>query len=233
MKIAIMQPYFMPYIGYFQLIRAVDTFIIYDNIQYTKKGWINRNKYLFEDKAKLFTIPIKKDSDFLNIDQRELSQEFENSKEKLLRLIKYSYKESPNFNIVYPLFESILNYNEKNLFKFIYNSILEVCHYLSIETDIIISSTLPIDHSLKSNNKVLAICNYMKATAYYNSIGGLELYNKEQFLNDGVKLSFIKTKQIKYAQFNNTFVPMLSMLDVMMFNSIEEIQLMLDNYELI
>ena len=181
MKIAIMQPYFLPYIGYFQLLNAVDKFVIYDNIEFTKKGWIHRNRMLLNGSDEYFTLPLKKDSDFLDVNQRVLADSFESDKIKLLRKIKELYNKAPQFESVYPIIESILNYKKNNLFRFILNALNEINNYLEIKTEIIISSSLPINHALKSEAKVLAICKTMKATHYLNAIGGLELYSKETF----------------------------------------------------
>ena len=120
MKLAIMQPYIFPYIGYFQLINAVDKFVVYDNIQFTKKGWINRNRVLMNGKDEYFTISLKKDSDFLNVDQRMVSDIFKTDRIKLLRRISEAYRKAPEYNKVYPLVESIINEEEENLFAFIY-----------------------------------------------------------------------------------------------------------------
>lgn len=224
MKLAIMQPYIFPYIGYFQLINAVDTFVVYDNIQFTKKGWINRNRMLVNGKDEYFTIPLKKDSDFLNVDQRKLSDTFKTERIKLLRRITESYRKTPEFSSVYSLLESVINNDEENLFGFIYQSLQAVCKYLDIKTELIISSVMPIDHQLKSQDKVIAICKAMNATQYINPAGGAELYSKEGFKQNNIELNFIKSNPIEYRQFKNEFVPWLSMIDVMMFNSKEKVQ---------
>jgi hypothetical protein len=230
MKVAIMQPYLFPYIGYFQLINAVDKFIIYDNIKFTKKGWINRNRILVNGKDDYITIPLKKDSDFLNVDQRVLADNFEEEKIKLLRRIKDSYQKATYFMEIYPLIEGIINNEEKNLFGFIYNSVSEICKYLSIKTEFIISSKLEIDHELKSENKVIELCKAVKAISYLNPIGGVELYSKDKFLSNNIQLNFVKSDLIEYPQFKNEFIPWLSIIDVMMFNSIKEIKRMLNAY---
>lgn len=233
MKLAIMQPYFMPYIGYFQLIKSVDEFVIYDNIQYTKKGWINRNRILTNGKDQLITLSIKKDSDYLNVIDRELAESWDKDKIKMLNVIKSSYSKSPYFQEAFSLISQCINNSEKNLFKFIFDSILMINDYLEIKTPIVISSTIDIDHDLKSQDKVLSLCKKQKADVYINSIGGMELYDKETFKQNGVELNFIKTNPIKYQQFNNEFVPWLSIIDVIMFNSKEQIQEYLNNYTLI
>jgi hypothetical protein len=232
-KLAIMQPYFFPYIGYFQLINSVDEFIIYDNIQYTKKGWINRNRVLVNGKDQLITLPIKKDSDYLDVVERELSESWEKDKNKMINIIKSSYNKTPYFENVFELITQCLNYPKDNLFEFIYNNIKLINNYLDIKTPIIISSILDINHNLKSQDKVLALCKVRDATHYINSIGGTELYNKEIFKQNGIKLNFIQSHPIIYKQFNDNFIPWLSIIDVMMFNSKEQINKYLNNYTLI
>jgi hypothetical protein len=232
-NIAIMQPYFMPYIGYFQLIKSVDEFIIYDNIQYTKKGWINRNRILVNGKDQIITLPIKKDSDYLNVAERELSESWEKDKNKMINIIKSSYSKSPYFKESSELIFECLNNSEKNLFKFIYDSIIIINEYLGIKTSIIISSSIDANHTLKSQDKVLSLCKAQNADVYINSIGGVELYDKTIFKENGIDLNFIKSNPINYKQFNNEFIPWLSIIDVLMFNSKEQIQKYLSNYKLI
>ena len=118
-KIAIMQPYIFPYIGYFHLINSVDEFIIYDNIQYTKKGWINRNRILSNGEDTILTFPLKKDSDYLDVKDRILADVWDKEKIKLLNKIQISYKNSPEYNLVYPIIEECILHQETNLFKFI------------------------------------------------------------------------------------------------------------------
>lgn len=231
MKIAIMQPYFLPYIGYWQLINSVDVFVIYDNIQYTKKGWFNRNRFLQNGKDVLFSIPLKKDSDYLNVDERFVSPEFD--KAKLISQFKNAYAKAPYVKGVMPILAEIINFDEDNLFEYICNSVKKICEYLDIETKIVISSQINIDHNLKSQDKVIAICKAMEANNYINPSGGVELYDKDDFKFNGLELNFIQSKPIEYKQFDNEFVPWLSIIDIMMFNNKEEIKEMLKRFELV
>jgi len=228
-KIAIMQPYFFPYIGYFQLINAVDIFVIYDNIKYTKKGWINRNRILSNGKEKLITLPLKKSSDYLPIIQKELSNNWEKEKIKIINKIKENYRKAPYFENVFPIIENCLNFENINLFYFLMNSINEVIKYLSIGSKIIISSELNIDHSLKSEKKVIEICKTLKAEEYLNPIGGIDLYSRKHFKKYKIDLFFLKTNDFEYNQFNNDFIQFLSIIDIMMFNSQKEIRYFLEN----
>ncbi len=232
MKVAIMQPYFLPYIGYFQLIAAVDTFIVYDNIKYTKKGWINRNRMLQNGKDVMFSLPLKSDSDYLDVCERELAADF--NRDKLLNQFRGAYTRAPYFEQIFPLFEQIVRYEDTNLFRYIHHSITRVCEYLGIATEIKVSSSIVIDHDLKNQDKVLALCEAEGANVYVNAIGGKELYSKEVFLNKGIALRFIQSKSLEYTQFGAEFVPWLSIIDVMMFNSLDTIKHnTLANYEMI
>lgn len=234
MKTGIMQPYFLPYIGYWQLLNAVDKFVVYDNIQFTTKSWIRRNRILENTKDALFTIPLKSDSDYLDIRDRFVSDQYFNKDSgKIIRKIKDAYRKAPYFDEAMPVIEKCFLYQEKNLFKFIFNSIKIISEYLGITTEIIVSSQIEMDHSLKSQERVLEICRKLSTTVYINPIGGLELYDSESFKFNGIDLKFIKSKNVEYKQFDNEFVPNLSIIDVMMFNSSDEVKKMLNMYELI
>lgn len=217
-----MQPYFLPYIGYFQLIHSVDLFITYDNIKYTKKGWINRNRILENGKDRVISIPLKNDSDFLDIREREISSNF--SPQKLLNTIYNNYRKAPQLEIAFEQIERIVKYDEKNLFKFLHNSINVACDYLKIKTPIIISSEVEIDHNLKGSDKVLALCKAVKTDTYINAIGGFDLYSKLDFMHHKINLKFIESNSLEYQQYSNDFVPWLSIIDVMMFNDVETIK---------
>lgn len=222
MKIAIMQPYFMPYIGYFQLINTVDEFVVYDNIEYTKKGWINRNRILVNDKEEYVSIPLKKDSDYLHVNQRFLSDTSFVEMKKKLNKIGEVYRKAPHYDQTMALLRDIFLYEEKNLFEFIKHSILKTLTFLNIHTPIVISSTIPIQNHLKSEEKVLAICKNQQAQTYINPIGGLTLYTHATFKQNQINLQFIKSNFFQYPQFNNEFVPWLSIIDVLMFNGVDK-----------
>jgi hypothetical protein len=232
-KTAIMQPYFLPYIGYWQLIQSVDKFVVYDNIEFTKKGWFNRNRILDGDHDRLFTIPIKKDSDFLSVSERYLSNDSQSEIARTLRIIQNTYRKAPYYSVAYPVIEACFMGADKNLFAYIYNSIKIICDYLEMDTTITLSSDVAIDHTLKAEQKVLAICKATHADAYINAIGGVELYNKQEFKSNGVELQFIKSNNIEYKQFGSPFVPWLSIIDVIMFNDKGTVKKMLEEYELV
>lgn len=233
MKIAIMQPYFFPYIGYFQLLNAVDEFIVYDKIKFTKKGWINRNKILVNSQSEYITLPLKKDSDFLPINERYLAESWLTDRKKLLNKIKEAYHKAPYFDQVYELISSCLHFPDDNLFKIIFNSLVQIKKFLKIETPFVISSTIPLNDSLKAEAMVLQICKERKTNIYINPIGGLDLYDSNNFKKEGIDLFFLKTDEISYRQFDQEFIPSLSIIDIMMFNSVEEITKILQKFTLI
>ena len=222
-----MQPYFLPYIGYFQLIAAVDLFVIYDNIQYTKKGWINRNRFLENGRDAVFTLPLRGASDSLDIRDRTISEEFDRI--GLLNRIRQGYRRAPFFEPAFAFFERVVLHSERNLFGFLQHSLLETCGVLGIGTKIVVSSELTIDHTLRGENKVIAICRHVGASVYINPSGGVDLYSRETFAEHGIDLKFLRPVEIRYRQLGDDFVPWLSILDVMMFNSVDEIRGLLTN----
>lgn len=232
MKLAIMQPYFFPYIGYFQLINAVDEFVIYDNIEFTKKGWINRNRILVNGTDAIISLPLKKDSDYLHVSERFLADTWGIERNKMLNRIKESYRKAPFFKETYLLLEKCLMYDDRNLFNFILHSVQTIMQYLNIYTKLVVSSSIPIEIQLKGVDKVMAICKQRGADIYINPIGGLELYDKESFDKNGLKLQFLKANNITYTQFNNEFIPFLSIIDVLMFNNKEELKSNLNSFSL-
>lgn len=233
MQIAIMQPYFLPYIGYFQLLAAVDRFVIYDTIQYTKRGWINRNRMLRNGEVATFTLPLKKGSDFLDICDRQLADDY--SPSALQNLIVGAYRKAPEFGHVMPLIADILNFPSRNLFTFLHNSIQACCGYLDIRTKLITASeTEKGKTDLTGVDRVLALCKALDAEIYVNPIGGLGLYQPSVFAANGLGLKFLKARPDPYPQGGTGFQPFLSILDVMMFNPVERVSEMLQSgYDLL
>lgn len=229
--VAIMQPYFLPYIGYFQLISCSDVFVVYDNIQYTKKGWINRNRYLVNGRDELFSIPLQKASDSLDVVQRNVAESF--APEKLVAKITGAYRGAPFFSEGVALFTKAAHCPSQNLFEFLYHSIQVVCQYLGIDTTLLPSSAVSIDHSLRSQERVIAICKALGATRYINPIGGLDLYSGPSFASHHIELEFLKARPFQYQQFGEDFVPWLSILDLIMFNSREALAHQLSEFDLI
>jgi hypothetical protein len=232
MKLGIMQPYIFPYIGYFQLINAVDKFVIYDDVNFINKGWINRNRILNNGKDSLFSIPLREASQNKLINEIEVNWDAA-WKSKFLKTLEQCYKKAPFYQEILPIIEQTLSLDDEVISKVIENNLRLICHYLEIKTEIISSSDIYKNVHLKAQERILDICLQENATQYINPIGGLELYNKEFFEAKNIKMDFIKSNPIDYKQYKNEFVPWLSMIDVLMFNSKEQIKEFLDNYELV
>lgn len=227
-----MQPYFFPYIGYFQLMNAVDKYVIYDDVNFIKSGWIYRNRILVNGEPKYFNLPMSGASSNKLINEVEVNND-EKLKQKNIRIIQDNYKDAPYFSDVYPMLEKIIFNNERNIAKYIMSSFEILLKYLNITTELVLSSSIEKNNSLKGQEKVLEICKILGATEYYNAIGGQELYDKENFKKENIELRFLKTNEICYKQFENEFHSNLSIIDVMMFNSKTDIQKMLQEYELV
>jgi len=230
--VGIMQPYIFPYIGYFQLINAVDKFVIYDDVAYINKGWINRNNILVGGKASLFTIPL------VNASQNRLIKEIEVDNlalwsKKFLKTIEQSYKKAPFYTAVLSVLESVFNSSQTNIGALTTLSLKETCQYLGIKTEIVESSGVYNNQELKAQERILDICLQEKAHHYINPIGGMSIYDKQLFADNKILLNFIKAKPVIYKQFTNEFVPWLSMIDIMMFCSVEEIHEHLKQFELV
>lgn len=233
MKLGIMQPYFMPYIGYWQLMNAVDQYVIYDDVNFIKGGWINRNRILLNGEVKYFNIQMAGGaSPFKHINEIGISDNVAVIN-KNLRILDAAYGKAPCFDRVMPLMERILLHQAENLALFIKHSFEEVIQYLNIDTKLILSSDLQKDNELRGQDKIIAMCRLLKADEYYNAIGGQELYSYQKFRENGIKLKFLKTGEVVYKQFDNEFISNLSMIDMMMFNSAAQVKEFLTNYSLL
>lgn len=224
MRLAIMQPYFLPYLGYWQLMNFVDAFVVYDDIQYTKKGWINRNRYLSNGKPETFTLPLKKASDFLDVRDRQLSDDREQHFARLVRRIHAAYKSAPFMREGCELLESLLRYPDNNLFGFVYNSISVLRSRLGLTTKLLVSSELDVPNGLSGQDRVIAICNCLGAHTYINPIGGVPLYSGGVFQRHGIRLQFQSTQLNPYRQLGEPFVPGLSVLDAIMFMGVAQLR---------
>ena len=233
MKIAIMQPYIFPYIGYFQLITAIDKFVFFDDVNFIKRGWINRNQILVNNQAHLFTIPLQKASQNILIKDTKISYN-ENWVEKLVNTIENNYTKAPNFESAFPLIKGVLEKNFNSISCLAIHGVQEICDYLDIKKEFELSSRLYSDTiSLKKEHRLIEICKRAKSNEYINPIGGKEIYEWKDFKLKDIKLSFIQNNIQCYKQFNSEFIGGLSIIDVLMFNSKEEIKITLDKYKLI
>lgn len=240
-----MQPYFFPYIGYFQLIDAVDVFRMYELVTFRKRTWITRNRILDKGTKEPVNIqiPVSNKSSFKRINQIQVSEDLK-WKNQLLKLIYFNYKKAPFFEEIYNLIEECLS--SQSLYLNDYNAFIisEICNYLDIQTLIISKndSFLDLEEKLPAmvqnpleikTKRIIEICKTLNADTYLNPIGGTELYDKKDFRNNNIDLKFIETQPFTYHQFNNTHTPYLSIIDVLMHNSKEKTKSLIKEYKLI
>jgi len=232
-KVAIMQPYFFPYIGYFHLIAASDIFVFYDDVNFIKKGWIHRNQMLLGKEAYKFTIPLLAASQNKLINETEIFWE-SGFAEKWLNQLESSYKNAPNYQEVRLLIEKVLSNKDQNLASLAIHSILLTCEYLGLNKVFHKSSDLGISKDAGRAERLIEITKHFNCTQYINAVNGQELYNKPDFKEMGVDLSFVAPKIISYKQGGQTeFIPYLSIIDVLMWNKKEEILSVLFAYDII
>lgn len=229
MKIAVMQPYLFAYIGYWQLINAVDTFVIYDDVNFIKRGYINRNNILQNGASQLITLELIGASQNKRINEISIGS----NSNKLLKTIRQNYSRAPFLQDVFPMLDEILNNEQKELSRFLGFSLQKISNYLDIKVDFLYSSDIQNNKNLKAQDRLIEISKILNATDYINLIGGIHLYDKEVFLQNGINLSFLNSSQIFYKQFSNEFTPDLSIIDVLMFNDKDNIKSMLNQFQLI
>ena len=229
MKLGIMQPYFMPYIGYFQLMKAVDKYVVYDDVNYIKGGWVNRNHILINGEKKMFTVTLQKASQNKLFNEIVIGDDFK----KLMKTLQMNYSRAINFDQTMVLMERIISFPNKQLAVFIANSFREILSYLSVETEILMSSEIPKDNSLRGKDKIIQICEILGADTYYNAVGGKNLYDQEEFREHGITLNFVDSLPQVYSQLHTReFVSGLSMVDVLMNNTKDEVNRLLDSFQL-
>jgi hypothetical protein len=232
MRAAIMQPYIFPYLGYFQLIQSVDVFVFYDDVNFIKRGWVNRNKILIQNQEKLISFPCIKASQNKLINDVEVDLENKAYK-KLLNSIYYAYKKAPYFEEVMPLITEVFKSDSKNIADLCIASIKMVRDYLSLSTELKRSSEeFTATQNLPAADRLIAISKKIGAEIYINSLGGKALYTKGYFAKNQLNLEFLQPKLPEYEQFSEPFIPSLSIIDVLMFNSKQDVLKMLSVYEL-
>lgn len=232
MKVGIMQPYFFPYLGYWQLINAVDQYVLLDDVNFITRGYINRNSILINGAPHKFSISLQKPSQNKLICETKLNFPLK-ERHSFLKMVEMAYKKAKYFEDIYPEIEKIVLFDEDDLTGFIENSIKTIQNYIGGTATILRSSKIEKDTSLKAQARIIEINKKLGATHYINAIGGQALYDKESFYEEGIDLKFIKMLPIAYQQYENTFVPNLSIIDVLMFNSRQQVQVLLNQYELI
>lgn len=234
MKLGIMQPYFLPYIGYFQLINTVDEFILFDTPQFIRHGWIDRNRVLkLNGETFYIKVPLVKHKRETRINKIIINNRID-WKAKLFAQLTHYKRSAKYYSCVVQLLESIFQKEYNSIIDLNYNSLLEICKYLEINTQIWIWSKMEIkiDAVKAPDEWALNICKKIKANKYYNLPGGKSFFNKNKYEDESIELKFLESELINYKQFNNEFVPWLSIIDVLMFNNKEEVKKMLYQFKL-
>ncbi|MBQ6383729.1 MAG: WbqC family protein [Clostridia bacterium] len=232
MRLGMMQPYFFPYLGYWQLMNLSDEYIIYDDVNYIKGGWINRNRIKINGEPALFGLSIHKASQNRLINEHTISMSKED-KTNLIHKIEFAYKKAPYYSDVMSLFTEIMWFEDDNLAGFLANCNRKTADYLGIKTPIYSATEMQLDHAHRAQQRIIDICHERGCDEYTNAIGGKELYDKNTFEQNGIKLSFLHMdSNIVYPQGDGEFLPDLSILDVLMYNSLDEIKELLGRYTL-
>lgn len=227
-----MQPYFFPYIGYFQLMKAVDYFVFYDDVQYIKNWWFNRNRILVSGQAAWWGLPVIKAPHELPINQR--SYQLTNDRtDALKQQIEGAYRKAREFRSVFDQLNVLLAYRDQNIAGFNQHHLIKIARSIRLSCRFEISSEMEKDNNLKGQGRIIDICRRLGATQYLNPIGGLGLYDGKVFGKAGIELRFIKARATDYPQFGQAHVPFLSIIDVLMFNSLDQVASLLDNYEIV
>lgn len=233
MKLAIMQPYLFPYLGYFQLIDAVDKFVIYDDVAFIKQGWINRNQILLNGRSYLFTVPLAGASSSRTISEIKINAaEYSRWKEKFLKTVELSYRKAPHYESTLSMLQQVLPVEPAGIGDMAYRSIAAVCDVLKLRAEIVPTSSIYGNAQLRSQERVLDICRKENVRTYVNATGGRELYSHSDFTARGMDLRFLRSRLPAYPQFQHEFVPALSILDVLMFNAPESIRAMMNEFDL-
>ncbi|WP_028485998.1 WbqC family protein [Thiomicrorhabdus chilensis] len=224
---SVMQPYLFPYIGYYQLVQSADVFIFYDDVTFIKQSYINRNSILVNGKQQRFTLPVPKLSSNILIQDLLYGQD-----RKVLKSIKQSYSKAPFFKDVYPIIECVFNQQNRSINHVNRLSIESVFKYLGVEKQLFNASELDYNRELDRADRLIELCKHFGCKEYINSPGGRELYEPQYFTEHGIKLGFIENMQTQYQQLkSDEFVPYLSIIDVLMNCSKDQVIEMLNNYE--
>jgi hypothetical protein len=219
-RLSVMQPYIFPYIGYFQLINATDMIVFYDDVTYIKGGWINRNRLVFSGNDNYFTIPLLNSSSYRLIKDIELHpSQYMLWKKKFFKSVQQNYSKAPHFQEVYNLIVDCLDGEYSSISDLAIHSVNSVFCFLEKKIEWTKSSeTFTHTKGLERADRIIQIAKELNCKEYINMIGGKDLYDKTFFKERGIDLFYIQPESITYRQFNNEFIPWLSVLDVLMFN---------------
>lgn len=229
MILAANQPYFFPYLGYWQLINAADRFLVADNLAFMRKGWVKRNFILVSGKPVWFCLKVKDASSFRLIMDTEISDK--NDLPHMLKTLEMAYHKAPFFADGIDLVSRIFSFHSAGMLSpFLENSIREVCGYLGIDTPIGRSSDYPEDFHYRREHSIYYLCGHLGADTYINLPGGQDLYSFDEFRRRGIRLRFIDPVLRPYPQLGEGFVPRLSIIDAIMNNSRDALHAMLSDF---
>jgi WbqC-like protein family len=230
MRLAVMQPYLFPYLGYFQLLHSVDRFVLFDDVNFIKRGWINRNRILLDGGEYRFTVPLEGASQNRPINQT-LTINGCKWKSDLLKTLERAYRRAPHFGSAFPVIEASVSYDERNIAQFVAHSLALVVRHIGIDAELVPTSSGYRNNHLRGQDRIIDICVKEGANVYHNAQGGRELYDGLVFASAGIDLRFIASRFRNYPQKSETFVPGLSIIDVLMWNELSDVQAMVRDYE--
>ncbi len=224
MKVAIMQPYFFPYLGYMQLVSAVDKFVFFDDVNFIKKGWIHRNRIRDKAGEVAFSVPLRKASQNNLIKDQALSDSYADWTSGWLKTLTHCYQKAPRYEEALGLVKKVLSPPIDSISDLAQRSVESVCAYTNLTTEFTRSSDLQYDRTGSGQDKILSICQNLGATSYFNPFNGRELYDPGVFSNAGIELYFMPQTNVNYLQFSSEdFIPNLSVIDALMFVEVEEL----------
>lgn len=221
-----MQPYLFPYLGYFQLISAVDKFIFLDDVNYINKGWVNRNRIKINGNPEYFTVPLSQASQSKKINTIKIAADAK-WRNKVRQTMHHAYRRAPHFESAFQIFDEVINSDEELISNISKKSIRRVADYLSINTKFINSSSPYENTELTGAARILDICRTEQADIYLNLPGGRHLYDAHEFSAQQIRLCFINPVLPCFEQGIGEFLPGLSIIDLLMHNAVPTIQCML------
>ena len=231
-KLAIMQPYIFPYIGYFQLVDSADEFIFLNDVNFTKKGWIHRNQIIVNKRKHLFSVPLDKKSQNKTIDETNIHHKLYGSwKEKFSKTLKQNYSEAPHFNVVDNIVTNVLKSKPENITDLSSKSITAVAEYLDINTSFEFSSNLDYQKSLRAEDRIIKICQLKNASTYYNLYGGKELYSHQNFKKEGIDLKFLQVDISEKNESPFPIDPYISSIHLMMYFEKQDLKSLLKSFK--
>lgn len=231
MNLVIMQPYLFPYLGYVQLMHVAETFVIYDDAQFMKGGWINRNRILGVGGPQFVTLNLSGASANKAINEVAIGSNLQ----KLRKTIEQTYAKAPYADQGLTYIDACFECSDQNLAGFVGNSLQLLAQRLGLTPQFMWSSELKRNRDLAAEDAVLEMCKLLSATHYINAEGGQDLYHAERFAAQNCRLSFLQHVPTDYPQIKNkgAFEPRLSVIDAIMNVGFEGVRNKLVDYRLL